>query len=161
MTGERVKESDTLCVLFCGGGTGGHLTPGLSVAEEVRRRRPDARLVFAGTGRGREAEWVAQHGFEHHIVPAAPWGLAPGRAARFAWKTFTGMVHSLLLEKRIHPDLVIGLGGYGSLAPGLAAVLAGRPLVLLEQNAIPGKANRLLSRWAKRVCVAWGTRPPT
>ena len=160
MTLRRTEEIDQLCVLFCGGGTGGHLTPGLSVAEEFRRRRPEARLVFAGTGRGREREWVASHGFEYHVVPAAPWGLAPGRAVRFAWKTFTGMAHSLLLEGRIHPDLVVGLGGYGSLAPGLAAVLGGRPAVLLEQNAIPGKANRLLSRWAKRVCVAWEDAAP-
>ena len=143
------------CFLLCGGGTGGHLTPGLSVAEELRRRLPEARLVFAGTGRGREREWVERHGFEFYRLPAAPWGVHPVKAAAFATRTAVGVMSALYLETRVAPDMVIGLGGYGALAPGLAAVMTGRPLALLEQNAYPGKANRLLSKWAREVHCAW------
>ena len=148
------------CILFCGGGTGGHLMPGLSVAEEIRGRLPEARLAFAGTGRGREHEWVTDRGFEFHGLPAAPWGAGLAKAARFACRTMAGLVGALLLEGRLSPHVVVGLGGYGSLAPGMAAALGRRRLVLMEQNAIPGKANRLLSRWACEVYCAWDDASP-
>lgn len=143
------------CFLFCGGGTGGHLTPGLSVAEEIKRRLPEARLVFAGTGRFGEREWVLRHGFDFVQSSSAPWGLGPVRAPRFFARNAAGFLASLVGQARLAPRAVIGLGGYGSLAPGVAAVAMMRPLVLLEQNAVPGKANRVLSRWAREVYCAW------
>jgi UDP-N-acetylglucosamine--N-acetylmuramyl-(pentapeptide) pyrophosphoryl-undecaprenol N-acetylglucosamine transferase len=145
------------CFLFCGGGTGGHLTPGLSAAIEIRRRLPDARILFAGTGRGREETWVRKHGFEFETLWASPWGASPWRAARFAVRTTGGLVGALRLETRLGASVVIGLGGYGALAPGLAAAICRIPLLLMEQNAVPGKANRLLSGWAREVYCAWGT----
>lgn len=143
------------CFLFCGGGTGGHLTPGLASAEEIRRRLPHARLIFAGTGRQDERQWVLRHGFEFVRATSAPWGLGPVRTARFLTCNAAGVAGALALQARLRPAAVVGLGGYGALAPGLAAALVGRPLVLLEQNAIPGKANRMLSRWAREVLCAW------
>jgi len=148
------------CFLFCGGGTGGHLTPGLSVAEEVRKRFPQSRLVFVGTGREREAEWVHEHGFEFRTLPASPWGPSPWRAARFALRTTGGLFAAMRLLKELRPDAVVGLGGYGALAPGLAAAIRRVPLALMEQNAIPGKANRVLSHWASAVYCAWGAAVP-
>lgn len=141
--------------LFCGGGTGGHLTPGLSVAEEIKRRLPEARLVFAGTGRQGEREWVLRHGFDFVQTPSAPWGAGLVRSPRFVVSNAAGFFASMLGQSRLAPRAVIGLGGYGALAPGVAAAAMKRPLVLLEQNAVPGKANRLLSRWAREVYCAW------
>ncbi|HRU06295.1 MAG TPA: undecaprenyldiphospho-muramoylpentapeptide beta-N-acetylglucosaminyltransferase [Candidatus Brocadiia bacterium] len=142
-------------ILFCGGGTGGHLTPGLSVAEELRRLLPGAAIFFLGSGREGEQEWVRRHGFDWLRGPSAPWGLHPVRAARFALLTTGGVAASLRLLRRLNPSVVVALGGYAALPPGLAAAITGRPLVLLEQNAIPGKTNRLLSRWAAEVYTPW------
>ncbi len=134
------------CVLMSGGGTGGHLYPGIAVAREIRRRRPGARVVFAGTGRGGEARTVSRQGFEHVVIRSA--GLKgtswPARVRGFsllpvsAWDAWR-------LIARTEPDLVIGLGGYSAGAVVLLAALRRIPTMVLEQNVKPGITNRLLA----------------
>ena len=134
------------CVLMSGGGTGGHLYPGIAVAREIRRRRPGARIVFAGTGRGAEARTVGDQGFEH--VPIRSAGLKgtswPARVRGFsllpvsAWDAWR-------VIGRVDPDLVIGLGGYSAGAVVLLAALRRIPTMVLEQNVKPGITNRLLA----------------
>lgn len=143
-------------MLIAGGGTGGHLFPGIAVAEAARRRDPATPILFVGSARGIEARVVPGAGFELALLPAAP---LRGRrvtsqvAALGALGAAT--VQGRALVRRFAPDVVLGLGGYAS-AP---AVVAGRlrrvPVVLLEQNAKPGMTTRLLARLADRVCVSF------
>ncbi len=134
------------CVLMSGGGTGGHLYPGIAVARELRRRRPGARIVFAGTGRGAEARTVGDHGFEH--VPIRSAGLKgtswPARVRGFSLLPVSAWDAWRVLG-RVGPDLVIGLGGYSAGAVVLLAALRRIPTMVLEQNVKPGITNRLLA----------------
>ena len=133
-------------VLMSGGGTGGHLYPGIAVAQEIRRRYPRSRIVFVGTGRGLEIATVGERGFEHVLV----------RSAGLKGKSLRALVHGLSLIPlsawdawraitRVVPDLVIGLGGYSSGAVVLISALRRIPTLVLEQNATPGVTNRLLA----------------
>jgi UDP-N-acetylglucosamine--N-acetylmuramyl-(pentapeptide) pyrophosphoryl-undecaprenol N-acetylglucosamine transferase len=142
--------------LFAGGGTGGHLYPALAVAEYLRRSRPGFEAVFLGSAQGIEARLVPQHGFVLHAIPGSGFrrmGLA-GRL-RFVWSFARGLVAALSLVRRLRPDVVLATGGYASLAAGLAAAALRRPLVVQEQNSIPGLTNRLLGRLAREVHVAF------
>ncbi len=142
--------------LFAGGGTGGHLYPALAVAELLRRSQPGFEAVFLGSAQGLEAKLVPQHGFVLHTIPGSGFrrmGLA-GRA-RFVWSFARGLAAALGLMRRLRPDVVLATGGYASLAAGLSAALLRRPLVVQEQNSIPGLTNRLLGRWAREIHVAF------
>ncbi len=134
------------CVLMSGGGTGGHLYPGIAVAGEIRRRRPGARIVFAGTGRGAEARTVNEQGFEHVLIRSA--GLKgtswPARVRGFSLLPVSAWDAWRVLG-RVEPDLVIGLGGYSAGAVVLLAALRRIPTMVLEQNVKPGITNRLLA----------------
>lgn len=149
------RETGYPTVLFAGGGTGGHLMPGLSVAAELRRRIPGSRPVFVGTSGELERGVVELCGFEFHPLPSLKWpGTALG-APSWAFRSVSGLLGARKLVQRIQPDLVVSLGGHAALAPSLAARLSNIPLVILEQNAYPGKANRILSWWAREVHAPW------
>ena len=124
-------------VLFCGGGTGGHVVPGLAVWEAVRSREPSAEAVFVGTGREGERRFLS--GVDH--VPA--YGTGKSHAAAF--------LAARRVVRRLRPDVAVGLGGYASVAGVLAAKAAGVRVVLLEQNAVPGRATTLLAPLAAEV----------
>ncbi len=134
------------CVLMSGGGTGGHLYPGIAVAREIRRRRPGARIVFAGTGRGAEATTVNDQGFEHVLIRSA--GLKgtswPARVRGFSLLPVSAWDAWRVID-RVDPRLVIGLGGYSAGAVVLLAALRRIPTMVLEQNVTPGITNRLLA----------------
>jgi UDP-N-acetylglucosamine--N-acetylmuramyl-(pentapeptide) pyrophosphoryl-undecaprenol N-acetylglucosamine transferase len=143
-------------VVIAGGGTGGHLYPGIAVARELLARRPDARVTFAGTASGIEARVVPREGFELDVIRSA--GLkGKSVAARLrgaallplsAWDAW-----SVLARRR--PSVVIGVGGYSS-GPivGLAA-LRRVPTLLMEQNAMPGLTNRTLARMVDAAAVTY------
>jgi UDP-N-acetylglucosamine--N-acetylmuramyl-(pentapeptide) pyrophosphoryl-undecaprenol N-acetylglucosamine transferase len=141
-------------VLICAGGTGGHVFPGLAVAGELRRR--GVRVVWLGTPTGMEVRLVGDAGIEFHAVGvrglrgkgALGLPVTLVRALRAVWG-------SLRLLRRIRPDVVLGMGGYVSGPCGLAAWLSRRPLVLHEQNAVPGLTNRLLRPLARLVLEAF------
>jgi UDP-N-acetylglucosamine--N-acetylmuramyl-(pentapeptide) pyrophosphoryl-undecaprenol N-acetylglucosamine transferase len=135
-------------VLLAGGGTGGHLFPGVAVAEHLCRRRAGTRVLLACTRKDHHSEHGAACPLERVQIdsprrPARIVGL-PAFGARMAG----ALGRSLRLLRDERPDVVIGLGGYGSVAPVLAARLVGVPVLLLEQNAVPGRATQLLSRAA-------------
>ncbi len=142
----RAVEPST--VLFAGGGTGGHLFPGVAVAEALARRLPGSRSLLAITARDAVSAHGAACPFEKVRVdsPRRPGG-ALG-VPLFGAQMARAMARSLMLVRDAHVTTVVGLGGYGSVAPVLAARLVGVPAVLLEQNAVPGQATRLLSRFA-------------
>ena len=141
-------------VVITGGGTGGHVYPGLAIAEALRRRHPDAAIVFIGGDR-LQAQVVPQEGWPYRRVRARPLARGRGVAAVGALAaTGAGAAQALAVLARLWPDVVVATGGYVSVPVGLAAVVLGRPLVLQEQNMRPGLANRLLARWARWVSVA-------
>ncbi len=146
---------DSFTVLFAGGGTGGHLIPGLSVATELRRRFPECRLVFVGTHGQLERDIVGDRGFEFVSLPTVKWYGSPLNAPAWAVRSTGGLLAARKVLARVRPDLVASLGGHAAFAPSVAAVLGDVPLVLMEQNALPGKVNRFLSVWAEEVYVPW------
>ncbi|MDR7556771.1 MAG: undecaprenyldiphospho-muramoylpentapeptide beta-N-acetylglucosaminyltransferase [Armatimonadota bacterium] len=140
-------------VVITGGGTGGHVYPGLAIAEALRRRHPDAGIVFIGGDR-LEAQIVPQAGWPYRRIRARP--LVRGRGVAMVGAlvaTGVGAAQALAVLARLWPDVVVATGGYVSVPVGVAAVALGRPLVLQEQNMRPGLANRVLARWARWVSV--------
>jgi UDP-N-acetylglucosamine--N-acetylmuramyl-(pentapeptide) pyrophosphoryl-undecaprenol N-acetylglucosamine transferase len=150
--------SDALRVVIAGGGTGGHLYPGIAVARELMVRRPDAMITFAGTARGIEARVVPREGFALDLIRSA--GLKGKSVAdRLQGMVLVpvGLVDAWRILSLRRPHLVIGVGGYSSGPVVLMAALRGTPTMLLEQNAVPGLTNRLLSRVVRAAAVTFET----
>ncbi len=143
-------------LVIAGGGTGGHLFPGIAVAEAACRRSSQTEILFVGSARGIEATVVPTTGFRLEMLPVAP---LRGRSFRARVGALGALARAVIdaraIMRRFDPDAVIGLGGYASAPAVLAAKLMRRPVVLLEQNAAPGLTTRLLARWASRVCVTF------
>ncbi len=142
-------------VILTTGGTGGHIFPALAVAQELRARFPNIRLLFVGGRRGPEERLALQAGLEFAALPVA--GVL-GRGVKGvlgAAQLSLAVTRSLLLVGRFKPDVVVGFGGYAGFAPVAAAWLWGRPTALQEQNSVPGAANRILGKCVKKVCLAF------
>lgn len=130
---------------FAGGGSGGHLTPGLAVAGEIVRRRPDAEIVFLGSDRPVERRMLAASGYRREAVVRA------GR--RLGLPVAVSRTHAFLRSHR--PEHVVGLGGWASVPGVLAATSLGIPVTLLEQNVVPGRATAWLARLGHPACLAF------
>ncbi len=145
-----------LSVVIAGGGTGGHLYPGVAVAREMQRQRPDTSVTFAGTARGIESRVVPREGFELDLIRSA--GLkGKSLAARLkgvALLPLSALDAWRLLSRR-RPRLVVGVGGYSSGPVVALAALRGIPTLLLEQNAVPGLTNRMLARVVRAAAVTY------
>ena len=143
-------------VVIAGGGTGGHLYPGIAVARELLSRRPDAAISFAGTARGLEARVIPREGFALDLIRS---GGLKGKSvmdrARGAWLVPVGLTDAWRIVSARRPDLVIGVGGYSSGPVVLVAALRGIPTMLLEQNAVPGLTNRMLARFVRAAGVTF------
>jgi UDP-N-acetylglucosamine--N-acetylmuramyl-(pentapeptide) pyrophosphoryl-undecaprenol N-acetylglucosamine transferase len=143
------RTSDLRVVAFFGGGSGGHIYPGLAVAERAREIDPSFRAVFFRSGRRVEDEVLGASSFETLDLPLpTPVGL--GASMRYAWSASRAIGEIRALLRRDF-DAVIGLGGYASL-PGVIAARRERiPVVLLEQNQVPGRVNRWLASWVDAI----------
>lgn len=146
---ERIQR-----IVFAGGGTGGHVYPALAVAEELRRRRPAAEILFVGGRRGLENRLVPRAGFPLRSLPLSGYqGASLPAKLLAATAAATGTFRCLLSMLARRPALVVGVGGYASV-PGVLAGLAVRTRVMLmEQNHFPGAVNRRLAARADAVCV--------
>ncbi|MFM9960039.1 MAG: undecaprenyldiphospho-muramoylpentapeptide beta-N-acetylglucosaminyltransferase [Planctomycetaceae bacterium] len=149
------KASTRRSVIFAGGGTGGHLFPGIAVARELLAREPDARLLFVGSQKPIEQEILVGAGFDHFALPSVSPSLTPTRIGSSLLNNWRAYRQANAILTRERPNVVVGLGGFASVPPVLAAWRAGVPIVLLEQNIVPGKATRWLSRFADVVCLPW------
>jgi UDP-N-acetylglucosamine--N-acetylmuramyl-(pentapeptide) pyrophosphoryl-undecaprenol N-acetylglucosamine transferase len=141
-------------VMITTGGTGGHVFPGLAVAAKLAAR--GARVFWLGTRDGMEAKLVAQHGVEFEAVSfrgVRGKGLRTLVLGPFALAA--ACARSLAIIRRRKPDLVLGFGGFASFPGALMGVASGRPLVLHDANAVPGLANRMLARRARRVLLGF------
>ena len=146
----------SLRIVVAGGGTGGHLYPGIAVARELQARRPDARITFAGTAKGIEARVVPREGFELDVIRSGGLkGKSFADRARGAALVPLGLGDAWRIVSRRRPNLVIGVGGYSSGPVVLVAALRGVPAMLLEQNAVPGLTNRLLAPVVRAAAVTF------
>ena len=150
------RESSDVRLLIAGGGTGGHLFPGVAIAEELRARDPDAAVRFVGTERGIEARVLPELGWEltkievSGLKTVGKLGALRGlfRLPRALWQARRAL-------KEFAPDAVIGVGGYASGPVVLMAKLRGIPTAICEQNSIPGLTNKLLGRWVRKVFLSF------
>lgn len=143
-------------VLISGGGTGGHIFPALSIAGELRRRYPDAEILFVGAENRMEMERVPAAGYK--IVGLPVMGFDRRRLWR-NFKVFLKLWKSMRLARRVvrdfRPDVAVGVGGYASGPTLKAAQSAGVPTLLQEQNSYAGVTNKMLAAKAKTICVAY------
>jgi UDP-N-acetylglucosamine--N-acetylmuramyl-(pentapeptide) pyrophosphoryl-undecaprenol N-acetylglucosamine transferase len=146
-------------IVIAGGGTGGHLFPGVAVAQALQQLRPDMRIVFTISGE-RERRYLGKYPLEVTTISSAPLyrGLNLRILASLA-VTLYGFVQSLALMAKVHPLLAIGTGGYVSGPVLLAAYLRKVPGLICEQNIIPGFTNRVLSRLAEISAVSFENTP--
>jgi UDP-N-acetylglucosamine--N-acetylmuramyl-(pentapeptide) pyrophosphoryl-undecaprenol N-acetylglucosamine transferase len=143
-------------LLVAGGGTGGHLFPGLALGEEVKTRHPRNDVLFVGSARGIEAREVPKAGYPLRIIDVGPLkrvglgGMMKGlfRIPRALWQ-------SVQILRKFDPDVVIGVGGYSSGPVLLAAWLMRKPTAIQEQNALPGFTNRTLGRFVDAIFIAF------
>ena len=142
-------------VVFAGGGTAGHLFPGLAVAEHLSASAEPPAIVFVGSGRDTERQWAEEAGFRYRATPCRHAPRSWREVAPCLWRNLRGLLAARRLLQDEACGLVVGLGGYASLPAACAALSLGIPLVLLEQNVAPGLTTRLLARWAQRVCVSF------
>jgi UDP-N-acetylglucosamine--N-acetylmuramyl-(pentapeptide) pyrophosphoryl-undecaprenol N-acetylglucosamine transferase len=145
-----------LKIIVAGGATGGHLFPGIAIAEEIKSERPESRVLFVSTGTAIEQRVLPRTGFDYHWI-AAEGIKGRGLAAkiRAIMKLATGVYAAVGLIRQFRPDLIIGVGSYSSAPAVIGGWLLGVPVALHEQNALPGITNRLLSRLADRVFVSF------
>ena len=142
------------CALIMAGGTGGHIFPGLAVAESLREA--GWRVHWLGVPGNMESQWVPQRGFAFEPVEfggvrgkgIVSLALLPMRLLKAFWQ-------SIQVVRRVKPDVVVGLGGYITFPGGMMSVLLGKPLVLHEQNSVAGMANRVLAGVADCIFTAF------
>ena len=142
-------------IVFAGGGTAGHLIPGLAVAEKLAANRPGVRISFAGTGKPLERELVDAAGFEYLPLSSRPLPRKASETLSFFVENMAGYFAAGRFLDDEDVAGVVGLGGYASVPLGRAAARRRLPLVLLEQNTVLGRANRWLSRFASLLCTSF------
>ena len=144
-------------IILSGGGTGGHIYPAVAVAEALKRRYgSEAEILFVGAEGKMEMEKVPALGYDIVELPIL------GIQRKFTWKNLTvpfRLIGSVLKARKVirtfRPDAVVGFGGYASGPVLWTAQQMGVPTVIQEQNSFAGVANKILSRKAKRICVAY------
>lgn len=150
-----------LKAIIAGGGTGGHLFPAVAVGEEMRRVRPDCELLFVGASNGMEAGWFPQNGVRHELFEVR--GLT-GKSPLTRFRALREFLRALSRARKLlhsfDPAVVVTAGGYASAPVAVAAIMARTPLVLMEQNTRPGLVNRMLWRFAHKICVGFAEAAP-
>src|SRR5438477_1157973 len=143
-------------ILIAAGGTGGHLFPGIAVADELKARDRETRVVFVGTPRGLESRLVPQAGYELEMLPILPLnGVGLVRMLEGLLALPWAMVKAVQLVRRRRPAAVLGVGGYAGGPTVLVAALLGIPTVVLEPNAKPGFTNRVLKPFVRHAACSY------
>ncbi len=143
-------------MIIAGGGTGGHLFPAIAVGEELRRQRPATDILFVGSSAGFEAQWLPRSGNQYRLFTMHGLrGHGLGGRLKACAEFLRALSQSIGMLSRYRPELVVSAGGYASAPVAVAAIMGRVPLVLLEQNTVPGLANRMLWRFARKICVGF------
>lgn len=141
-------------ILIMAGGTGGHVFPGLAVADYLRQA--GWHVVWLGTEAGMELKLVPQRGYQTEVINFSglrgkrllTWALLPLRLLR-------ALLQSLRIIQRVKPDVVLGMGGYPAFPGGMMSSLLNKPLVIHEQNSVPGLTNKILAKLAEKVFLGF------
>ncbi len=153
---KKTRRQHAVTLVIAGGGAGGHVYPGIAVAQEVLRRHPTAKIVFVGTPKGIEAEVIPQAGFRFEALDVKEPG---NRQKRMNFSLLKHLPKAVLaamkLLKAHRPGMVLGTGGYIAVPVLYAAYLLRIPTMILETNRQPALANRLLSRSVDKIAVGF------
>jgi UDP-N-acetylglucosamine--N-acetylmuramyl-(pentapeptide) pyrophosphoryl-undecaprenol N-acetylglucosamine transferase len=141
--------------VFAGGGTGGHLFPGLAVADALRRRDPGAEITFFTTTRALDRQLLETAAYGQIVQPVRPFTLHPLRFPAFWWSWHESVRAARAYLRKQRPRAVLGLGGYAAGPPVVAARKLGIRTAILNPDAIPGRANRHLAQHADLVVLQW------
>ena len=145
-----------LRVVIAGGGTGGHLFPGLAIAQEFMARNQRSTIFFVSTGNALERSVLSETNFKLETITAAGIkGRGRWNQVKSALKIPKGIIESLRILKDCQPDLILGLGSYSAGPVVVGAWLLGKKIALHEQNILPGITNRILARFADRIYVSF------
>lgn len=143
-------------VLIAGGGTSGHINPAIAIADRIRAEDPQSAIEFCGTQRGIESDTVPRSGYVLHPIRARGMPLKPSvKMAKAVLDFAAGRKACISLIRAFKPDVVVGTGGYVCTPLVAAAYHEHIPVLLHEQNAFPGRSNRLMSRKASVVCTSF------
>lgn len=156
--------SERRYALVAGGGTGGHVVPALAVARALAAAHGKRAVELVGSRRGMDAQLVSESGIPVTLLPGR--GLSRRRSARVVAQNLSSVVQlalagvmAAIIVLRRGPEVVVAMGGYASVPTSLAAALFGVPVVLVNVDAVPGAANRLIGRFAKAAAVAFEGTP--
>lgn len=142
--------------LIAGGGTGGHIYPGLAIAKAIKKSEPDAEILFVGTENGLEGRLIPREGFEIRFIDVKGF---KRKLSKDTFQTVGKLLRSFgdikKILKKFKPDAVIGTGGYVCGPVVFRAALSGIPTLIHEQNAFPGVTNKILSRFADKVAISF------
>lgn len=150
----RVAEGSAVRVAFAGGGSGGHVAPALAIAERIRERDPAADLLMLCSQRRIDAEMLGAAAVRFEPLPSAAASLHPRRAVAFLRAQWQGVRKAIAVLRRERPEVLVAVGGYASVPGAVAARRLGIPLLLLNLDARPGRANRLVARISDAVATA-------
>ena len=143
-------------IIIAGGGTGGHIFPALSIAEEIKNRSKENEILFVGTKNGLENEIIPAKGFKMEFIDS---GGIIGKGIMHKIKAvisaMVGIVSSFKILRTFKPDVVLGVGGYVSGPTVLSAYLNFIPTAICEQNTVPGLTNRILSKFSNRIFLTF------
>lgn len=155
-----VPSGSTLSIVLAGGGTAGHTSPLIATAERLREAEPGVRLTAVGTPKGLETRVIPAAGLDLRLIPPVPLPrrLTPALAA-VPGRLAGSVREAMLILKEVEADAVVGFGGYVSLPVYLAALTRRIPVVLHEQNAVPGLANKVAATFARVVAVSFPNTP--
>ncbi|WP_114907866.1 undecaprenyldiphospho-muramoylpentapeptide beta-N-acetylglucosaminyltransferase [Ornithinimicrobium murale] len=149
-----------LSVVLAGGGSAGHVNPLLATADALRAAEPGCRIVVLGTAEGLEARLVPERGYDLDLVPKVPFPRRPSTAAlRFPLSLRRSISRSAEVIRAAEADVVVGFGGYVATPAYLAARRTRTPIVIHEQNARPGLANKLGARFTRHVATTFASTP--
>lgn len=152
----RITMNEKLKIIISGGGTGGHIFPAISIANEIREREPNCEILFVGAEGRMEMERVPSAGYKIIGLPIMGFPRKPGiKTVKFFMKLAESLRRAHRLIKQFKPDVVVGVGGYASGPVLRKANKLKFPSLIQEQNSYAGLTNRLLAKKADKICVAY------
>lgn len=155
MSPVRNGISDGMRILIACGGTGGHIFPGISLAQELKDRDDVKDILLVGTSHRLERKIFAHYGLPYAIIPTAKLAVGPFKFLLFVIKFTAASLKSIWILLRFAPDVVVGFGGYASFPVCIFGALLGKRLFIHEQNYSAGLANKVLSNFARVVAVSY------
>ena len=143
-------------IIISGGGTGGHIFPALSIADAIKTKQPDAKILFVGADNRMEMQRVPDAGYEIVGLPIAGFDRKNLlKNVKVLWKIFKSQRMARKIIKKFAPQTAVGVGGYASGPTLQMAASMGIPTLIQEQNSYAGVTNKILSKSARRICVAY------